>query len=239
MPTIINPFIFAAALPTLIQTKEASIENTNHNSIAATFDAMPAENSLIIVRASFIDRDNNVSMSIPTGFSQAFNLEIFVDTDLDGACACFYKVAGVSESSLVTVLMSNNARASSIEIMEWGGMATSSPLDVVATNDETSSTGLICDTGTTAATAIADSVVVAICCIGDDDFDEPESSDWINSYTQSNTFSLNGAGGSPTDYTVAMAHKILTATGTQNTTLTHAGGSGEERWSGIAVFKGI
>lgn len=227
-----NPFRFGAggAGPALIQTKDTG-QQTNNTSIAATFDSAPIENNLLIGIVGFF-RAGGLSTVTPTaGWSTAFALNI----EAFGGVVVFYKVAGASESSTFTVTFNKDILANGLQIMEWSGMATASPLDVQTSNDETGGTGLVADTGTTAATAQASEVAFAICQFYDDDFNVPGSGDWTDSYTQSKTWSLtNEADG----LTIGIAYKILSATGTQNTTLTLSGGTSEERASGIATFKG-
>ena len=224
----------------LVQSKPAeSIGVNDPASLAATFDSAPAEDNLLVGVLYTRVFQPAYSLTVPIGFSEALQLNTAwatVDSDL----VIFYKVAGSSESSIITFTIGNDGGTNStiitLHIMEWSGLLTSSPLDVTAEKDETSDNSLTSDTGTTGTTAVADSLVIAASAFGDDDFDAIESANWADSYTQQKEFVANTAG---QDMTAAIASKILSSTGAQNTGLTLTGGGTEQRWSGIAVFKGI
>ncbi len=242
MPILLNPSRHPAsggAQPTLVQAKAASLIGQDMASISAVFDDTPIENNLLVCVCVQRVLSPAFTLAKPSGFTQALLLNTnWASTDSD--LLIFYKVAGASESKNITVSLGNDGGSAqhpvALYIEEWANMATSTPLDVTASNDETGSTGLVADTGTTAGTAEATSMVIAVCNFGDSDFDAIVSGDFTNSFTLEKEFSLTGTLGA--DVTIGIAHKILSATGTQNTTLTVAGGPAEERWSGIAVFKG-
>lgn len=218
--------------PAQVQKKTNSVVEAND--VTTTYDSTPTNGNLGIALYSHFEGGNR-TLTAPSGWSTAFDVEFSWST-VEVRLACFYKVFGESEGSDVFVdISAGGASVVFLHIEEWSGMAASSPLDVSQTNDETASDGLTADTGTTAATAQASAVAFAVCNFADDDFDVPDSADWSDSYTQEVTSVLLSSG---LACTFSTARKILSATGTQNTTLTMTGATGEQRWSGIAVFKG-
>lgn len=111
-------------------------------------------------------------------------------------------------------------------LAEYSGMATSSALDVTATNTGQSSTA---DSGTTASTAMPDSLAIAGLSV-----------EAANNFSgQTNGFTeladVNSTGGTPgTQHGMALEEKILSATGAQNVSAS----TGNKSWAGaIAVFK--
>ena len=219
---------------TAVKVQNKSGTASTQNNLAVTFDSAPTENNLLVAVGWTTDQAvQNLSIA---GWTEAFSLQVTYGSGLDGTVACFYKIAGASESSTVTLASDGPLTPESIGLhaMEWSGMATSTPLDKTATNDETGSNSRVADTGTTAATAQANALAIAACCIADDDFDA--SPTFSGGYTRDADLSV-GAGSA--DSSMAVGFKILSATGTQTTTCTWTGGgSSEERFSGIAVFKG-
>jgi hypothetical protein len=138
------------------------------------------------------------------------------------AAAIFYKenIAGGTHSGTITMVSGSYARAN---ITEHSGVATSNSLDVTASN--TAASGTSGDTGTTAATANADSIAV---CTGTaengtsvSNFSSPASAGWtVIDTTPDNSFHVAGD----------QSRKILSATGTQ---------SGSWTWTTSAPFAGV
>lgn len=215
----------------LVQSKSAS-DTSDASSLAAVFDSSPTEGNLMV--AAWGSRDGSTRTATPpSGWAAA--VELAVDyLSIEDTVSIFYKIAEAAESSTVTLTYSAAINESTIHIMEFSDIA-AVPLDVVASNDETGGTSLVADTGTTGVTAQAAALAIAACVFGDDDFDASADEDWSDSYTHSvdiavvNTYA----------HTLGVGYKVLSATGTQNTTLTRTTGGAEERWSAIAVFKGV
>jgi len=236
-----GPFsLFGGGAIELVQDKSATSFGINDPAnIAAVFDAAPTENNLIVGILNTRVFEPQYSLTVPSGFIQDVQLNTAfatVDTDL----VMFHKVAGAAESSTVTFTLGDDNGAGStlitLHIMEWLGLATSTPGDVVASNDETSGNGLIANTGTTTATAKAVSLAIASCGFGDDDFGAIIDADWSDSYSLEKEFVLGNASVAAT---IGIASKVLAATGAQNTTLTLDTGGAEQRWSGISIYKGV
>ncbi len=214
--------------------QSASAISGNASSRAVTLGSTPIENNWLI-GVGMATNDSPAPTLSASGFSEVFSPDFAVTygPGFDGALQIFYKQAGASESTTVTLDCNTTAGTIGFAVAEFAGIV-SSPLDVSANNDETSGTSRVADSGTTATTAQANALAIAICCILDGDFDaNPTFSD---SFTREASHE-NETGSQ--DASFAFGWKILSATGTQHTTCTWTGGGGaEERYSGIAVFKG-
>lgn len=138
--------------------------------------------------------------------------------------ALFYKADAPSESGTVTVTFSGSASNIRLYIAEFRGIATSSPVDVTATNTVTNSTNGA--TGTTSTTAQANALAVALWST---------SASTGGSITLPSGWSVLNDSGSPEGNA---GFKVLTATGTQSGTATHS--SSLTDWANlIVVFKGL
>ncbi len=213
----------------------ASGQSAGTDSVAATFAGTPVEGNLLVA-AVLCKRGASpiASITTPSGWTLAGSVlsVSWSGGGATGAVAIFYKVAGASESSTVTVTVATASFETNILLAEFSGL-TAATIDQFASNDETSGTGLIAETGTTSATMEANELAVALCNIMDDDFDAPATGSWSEGYTQIGAEINSGSAGS----TSALAYKILSATGAQNTTCTFTTGGAEERASVIATFK--
>jgi len=227
-----NPYRFPLESISLVQSAHGSVVD-NATSVAATFGASPTENNLLVACVQTL-KNGNAGISTPAGWTQIFQT-INGFADGENRTAMFYKIAGASESSTVTVNASGGAdwESCGLVVLEFENIA-ASPLDVSQTNWE-SGNGLTASTGTTAATSQADEVAVAICAFMDDDFTIPGT--WTGSYTEVWSENITDTGGTSRSLCIGVAYKILSATGTQNTTYTVTVGGAEERSSGIATFK--
>lgn len=216
---LMDPFWFPKPIQ-LVQ--KAGTELNVGASIAATFGATPTENNLLI---AVVDHDDNlVTISTPAGWTQVHNI-----TGDKSVIAYFYKVAGGGESATVTVTFSGSATGN-LQILEYEGIVATSPLDVSASNDGGSSKDLTCPSGTTAATAQANSLAVS-----GHNFEKQVSgtAGYSNGFTEQATLGDNNV-----DIFLGVGDKILTATGTQDTTLTVTG-TASTHIGVIAVFKGL
>lgn len=135
----------------------------------------------------------------------------------------FYKenIAGGVESATVTLPVNSYAMAT---IVEFSGVATSSSLDVVASSVLNAS--ISGTSGTTAATALADSVAIVVGCPQNNTGTVTDlSSPAETAYTSIYASQFVGAGHAVGD----QSYKILSATGTQ---------SGFWSWTESANFAG-
>ncbi len=222
--------VAGAAAVGIVKVQSADNTNVSATSVAATLGAAPTENNLLVAMA-WMDSTSPIILSI-SGWTQAFSLQVDFGAGGDGTIACFYKTAGASESSTVTLTLSAAADSMGVSVSEFSQMATSGQLDVTATSDESDSDSTTADSGTTAATAQSKAVAVAGWVAADDDLTTPT---FTNGFTEISTHSVDGGAAAGT---MTVAFKILSATGTQQSSCTWAVGGAEQRWSGIAVFKG-
>lgn len=224
----------AGGAASISKIQSASAISGQASSRAVTLGSTPIQNNWLIGVGMATNDSPAPTLSV-SGFSEVFSPDFAVEypPSFDGALQIFYKQAGASESTTVTLDCNTAAGTIGFAVAEFAGIA-SSPLDVSANNDETSDTSRVADSGTTATTAQADALAIVICCILDDDFDDnPTFSD---SFTREASHKNNV---DSQDASFAFGWKILSATGTQHTTCTWTGGgTAEERFSGIAVFKG-
>lgn len=138
------------------------------------------------------------------------------------------KVVNAMTTSTQVVITKTNAgdRPTTWQIVEVSGLA-DSPFDVSATN---SGTGTSMPSGTTAATAQADEIAIAVWSMDDN----------AKTFTLDATYTtvgarVNDAGGGG-DMTSDAGYKVLSATGAQTATSTRSAGA--VAWkSAIAVFK--
>ncbi len=220
----------AAAGGAIAKVQTADNTNVNSTSVVATLGAAPTENNLLVAMGWM---DDTAARTLSrSGWTQAFSLQIDFGAGGDGTIACFYKTAGASESSTVTLTLSAAADSLGVSVSEFSQMATSGQLDVTATSDESDTNSTTADSGTTAATAQAKAVAVAGFVGADNDLASPT---FTNGFT---LISNHSADGGTAAGTMAVAFKILSATGTQQSSCTWGVGGAEQRWSGIAVFKG-
>ena len=232
--------IAGASGPTSAIAKVQSKNNTaiDVTQVAVTLDAGPTQDNLLVAVGWMTDASPEPLHIVEAGWKKAqpSDLQVTFGFD-DGTLQVFYKIAGVSEGSTVTLAGDGATQDDmGIHVMEWSGMDTvlNDVRDVRVTNDETGGTSRIADTGTTPASTYASSLAIAACVIADNDFDATP--------TLSNGFTLDAdlaVGDGGTDSTLAVGYKILSATGTQNMTSTWTGGGGaEQRFSMMVVFRG-
>ena len=240
MSVLLNPFRFEPFTPILrVQEKTTSVTAQDQPTIAATFDSGPIENNLIIGVLCTRVFEPAYSLTVPSGFTEAVQLNTDFAT-VDSDIVIFFKVAGSSESSTVTFTLGNDGASTdnvyTLRMMEWSGLSTSDAHEASASSDETSGTGLTAASGTTAATVKAQALAIACCAFGDDDFGAIVDGDWSNSFILQEEIIVDTAS---IDLTVGIGSKVLATTGVQNTTLTLDTGGAEERFSAISVFNGV
>jgi hypothetical protein len=186
--------------------------------MSAVFGTTPTQNNLLIAVGN---SDSDITMT-STGWSIAAS--IVVATGL----YIYWKIAGASESSTVTIGI-NVSDSGEMAIYEYSGN-TASPLDKTAT---TSASGVAsCGTGTTATTAQADELLFA--AVGKDSTATWNGLAWTNSFTTlSGPIAGNGAPGASC---LSTATRAVNATGAYTTTASWTDGN----WScggAIATFK--
>ena len=105
-------------------------------SVSATFGATPTLGNMLI--AVLFNRGTTNSPVTPSGWTRHPDCEV-IGTGFDGGKqTLFYKVAGASEATVVTVTTS--AHNKSLYIAEWSGLA--APAEVLAVSNEASTTSM-------------------------------------------------------------------------------------------------
>jgi len=185
-----------------------------------TFDSAPTENNLLVVMAV---RRSSGSVSFPSGWSIAVS-GTFVDF---GHGAIGYKIAGASEGSGVQVTLNTENSNIVVAIAEYSNIV-ASPLDVTASDLGSAVEVQARSTGTTANTAQADELAIAMVGVRATNI---SGVSWTNIFTPQANLYTSGTD----DLSLAWSHKILSTIGTQETTAswTDAGRAGGL----IATFK--
>jgi hypothetical protein len=187
------------------------------NSVTATFSPAPTQNNLLIARAFCSTNNRNWTMN-SAGWTQAVQ-------GPGQRGIMFYKIAGASEAANVQLTVDGATTNLRLNIDEYEGIATASPLDRTASNTiaSGSTTG---SSGTTAATTVANALAVGMIVLG--------GSTGTTTPSFSNGFTSDHP--SPGDQFHNQARKILSATGAQETTMTWVTARAGDGL--IAVFKG-
>ncbi len=203
---------------TFVQTKNGN--SNGATSVSATFDTAPTENNLLVAIVG--NRDSSTAPTTPSGWSVAIS-----ETSNTPGQVVFYKIAGASESSTVTVSNYGTSTNLGIHIYEYSGISTSSPLDQSNSangNSATASTGSI-------TTTYSDELLIAGLVSNDR---EASFSSWTNSFFERNDFHITS--GKPGDKSgFGGADRIVSSTGSYSTSATV---SGTGAWRGqIVSFK--
>ena len=215
---------------TLQQSKAADSGGTGSTSQAITFDSTPTEGNLLVVGVAFRDDDG---ASDPTISGTGWTL---VHRKRSGASEAggvmFWKIAGSSEPTAVTVSWANSVRNKMFGL-EYSHDNGFNGIDVAQDADSGSSTVTSQSTGTTAASADEDRLVVAMFCL-------LTGTNWSAGRAYTNGLSeiglsLGGVGGQPGMY---VANDVDAAQGTHESTFSTSG-SGSAAYGIVAVFDTI
>ena len=172
-----------------------------HSSITATLSSAAANNLLVTVIAT--DKSAGTYYA-PAGFTPIHD---YIGPSVSSAMA--YKIADGGETAITWSYAASEE--SSIWVGEYAGLASSNVFDVAAEADSADVTVTSQTTGTTAATAQANELAVAM--FGIDSGTNATGRSWTNSFTE---VSFLGTGSSTAG--LGVATKILSSTGTQTTT---------------------
>jgi parallel beta-helix repeat protein len=187
------------------------------SSVSASYPTPPMPNNLLIAIASNRDSRN---VNTPTGWSVAI-----AETNIAPGQAIFYKFAGPSEPTNVTVTYSGGSTRLGLRVYEYCNIDSSvAPL----TGSASGPSGTIVSSGNV-TTSLDDSLVVA----GLVSNAETTFSTWTNGFSELHDFANIGGGGR-SSYTAADLH--VGAAGTYSTTAT-AGLTGAWRGQIIAFAK--
>jgi hypothetical protein len=208
----------AASAQTNVQRKTygSSSTSTNHT---VTFDSTPTQNNLLVLRATCDDYATNIS----SGWTQAASALDWTGTYI------YYKVAGASEPSSVTLTIGSSTGCAMIAD-EWSGTAPSSPLDKTASAIGQSSP---VSTGTTTTTVQADELAIAVVGLSETPAGHNVSA-WNNSFTENANVATTASG---TQVRVVGASRVLSATGAYTTAATITSPANNHSVGAIATFK--
>jgi hypothetical protein len=204
---------------TQVQRAPLYISSANATTHTVTFGSTPTNGNLLVLAGA-----SNDVISTPAGWTLAVQGIDFKDVKI------FYKTAGVSEPTGVTVTIGSSTSCALVA-WEYSGMAASSQLDKTASATAQGPTAH--GTGTTAATAQASELLIAV--VGTDGTNTMSTSGWSNSFTAELDGDTTGSAGFETYITTSS--RIVSATATYTTTATTST-SGSTHDSGvIATFK--
>lgn len=200
---------------TEVQQQNDTLRTTT--SYTTTYGATPTDGNLLVgVWCTGTGGSNPGTITNPTGWSTAFTLQ----RSTGQRVICCYKVAS-SDGTSVNIKSTGNVGWIGT-IFEFSGLDTSSPLDVTQTNDGGSGGVTSLASGTTAATAVADSLVIA---------------GWGLANTSGGSESVDvGAIQDTSNDKVIIATRVISSTGTQ--AITASWTTSRTCVAGIAVFKG-
>lgn len=216
-------WVFSIAMILIFQTHivfaaTAFVQKKNTSSqgsalVAVTFDSTPTSGNLLIAIVA-----NRVSSTptTPAGWSVAIST-----TAVSPGQVIYYKTAGASEASTVTVTgyATTNQRLG-IQVFEYSGVDTLDQTNQNSGNGTSLSTGSI-------TTTVADELLIAgVATVSSTNF-----STWSNSFTEQHDYVIGGFG---TQVTAGGADRIVASTGSYSTTAT-SGNSGNWR-AQIASF---
>jgi len=211
----------------ITQVQQISAGNSTDATVVATWPASTTAGNLLVAVVSFRG-GSGVTITPPTA-SPAWTLAVRSDNSTTISTAIYYIANASAQSGASTWTLSSSQNAT-LSLIEYSGVAISSPLDKTATNSGSGTTG---NSGTTATTTQANEVAIAGISI---DASNKTLTSWTNSFTETNQ-AVSSGGGQATRSKMGVAHKILSATGTQNTSVTI---SAIQNWSGaIATFKEV
>lgn len=215
-----------AAGITLVQTKTyfSTADSTTHS---LTLDSTPVENNIVIV---FITSGASITTGPGGGtYSSAVSGSDFVRGH------CYYKVAGAGESTSIGITISV-ADAVCMHAYEYSGITTTSPVDqTVSAVDVGSGTTIV--SGTTGTTTQANEIAFVSAHMRTSEVPAQSVTAWTNSFVILNETKSTGAGNS--DMLLNVASKLLSSTGTQQSTGSITTGGLGNDVALVATFKAI
>lgn len=222
----------AEAAGSIVQAKiGAAVDSAG--TMTATFNAAPIPGNTIIAIA--VLRDNATTFNVPTNTKGAFTAAVYSDSAWSLDTGIWYKAIGAGEPQTVTITANNDIGGGELMILEVSGLDNADPLYLTAKNDQTGSSAMAADTGTTAASKNT-GFAIAASAFADNDFDVPTSARWSSVSSNNWSQALWDDWNTGNDGSLAVATMDITAVSAQKGTLTLTGGGTEERNSVIAIF---
>lgn len=200
------------------KTLASATKNTSHT---LTFDTTPTVNNLQVV---CITADDYMA-SPPSGWTQAVSAQDFTGTYI------IYRVVPSSPSASVTVTLPTSVNCN-LTGFEYSGCATASPLDVTASAIG-QGVGNTISTGTTATTAQANEILVAVAGISSANATFATVTAWSNSFVEQAQIASTGG---EVNVRQVVATLQVSATGAYTSTATLSGGE-NGGVGAIATFK--
>lgn len=206
----------AGAQITLVRSATGS--SSSSTSVSATYSSTPAQGNLLVAIAGNRDASSS-GPNTPSGWSIAIS-----EPDNDPGQVIYYKIAGASEPTTVTVNGYSSSMRLTLHIYEYSGTAASSPLDQVSSASGNSSSP-VSGSITPAYTNVL--ILAGIASQSDGSY-----SSWSSSFTEQNDFNV----GNPANrLSAAGADRIISNSGTYST---GASTSQSRPWRGqIASFR--
>lgn len=200
-------------------------ESAGDGSVDATWSSTTTAGNLLIAVVS-ASRSGTVgipAITAPAGWTQAVTQTCDSVSGVDRRTSIYYKANASAESGAKTWACDTFMGVASLGVVmaEYSGIATSTPLDQTSGAADTSTAATTCGCGTTSTTTQADELAIAA-YQGGSALGSPSSSFTIQNQTGGANF-------------IALAHKILSATGTVTTSATYSTGSSNA--GAIATFK--
>lgn len=186
--------------------------------VAVSWPTATTANNLLLLVLTWQGATSAPTLTPPAGWTLAVK-----HTNVTGV-AIYYKANASSESGSVSVTVSNSPRALDMALLEYSGIATSSPLDKTATN---SGGGTVIHSGSTAVTTQASELCIAGLA---DTAAETMSS-------PSNSFSIVGQQSATSGDQMGTLEQIVSSIGAFNTSVLTS--TSNPNFGAIATFKGV
>ena len=207
----------ARAAAALVQKTSNTTGGNGGTTLTATYASTPTQGNLLV---AVMGADIATAINTPSGWT----LAVFASSTAESQ-AIYYKIAGASEATAVTITTVGSAGLG-LHLYEYSGIATTAPLDVAST---TSGTGTATNGVSITTTGANDLIFAATTLDAQSSF-----TSWSNSFTKENDFS-NSNGNSGNRATYSGADRIATSTGSFSSVGTAAASAG---WVGqIVSFK--
>jgi len=219
----------------IVQTKISSAINSD-NEITATFNSNPTAGNVIIAIA--VHRHADHSFSAPTNSAGTFTVSKYSNSGWELDTGVWHKIVAAGEPKSVTITSNGDINGGVLMLMEVSGLDVANLLNVTALNDQTGNSGTTASTGQTAVST-NNGFAVAASAFADDDFNNPDNSNWSSGSSSIWTHRLWTDWSTGNDGSLAVATMDINTAAQQSASLTLSGGGSEERNSLIVVFRAM
>ncbi len=208
-----------------IQSKSNGGEAASATTV--TLDATATSGNLLVGIVNY--RADRTGGAAPTGWTLDFDFQR--STTESGAAVdqtFFYKISDGTETAATFTITSTGYLAAAIH--EYEGPWPADPTDVNSSADTGAGNAKTLATGATGTTAVADSVAISI---GHNEDAGVVDDAWSDSFTIRESNQPSGSA------MVSTADKLLSATGTVETTFSYSTGIGKHLTASVAVYSGV